>query len=891
MDMDDPWGSPWADETQHPVIATKVNEDTKGNDTRPTTPVNTSSLGLEVKADSPWNDEDDGFGEWAAVPVVEEGRGNGLGFDGAGESWESRVTEDSTSTTKKSNFDGLNWKDDTSLQGDAISRFAPSLMPDSLAILRQPSPDPWATEATLNDGELIHDTPITEGRKPAMETMEGKLETELLGAVSEPILGSNIESLAELLPEPAEIMPAPKTPDGSDLGNSSSDGQETGTQVVEAADEVMSAHNADHESSRPSSSPSDQSHHDEILPESPRTSLDEEPKRLQATWKLSSKIQGLVEHFDGLARQEEEIVIEPGRSRSRSETPSIRMEKVIEESGERVKEEDDGKDDGKEDDDDFGDFEDGQSEAENTLQEEVKRPVTPIQAQNPTASSPASKMTTPQASPPESRYVKKDFGRVEFAFDTEISNNFYSDLGGDELQYAAVEKVFIRDTLPYDSFQNLEERKLWYRISRYGSMRKHNSGDDENYVRATWTQSQVREQTLKIVARWIEEDRISGRVVLGGGSKGSSIFGWNDPNAPAVPLASAFGVKQGRKPTPVSSNTEATPDIPREWPKGLVRDRSRSKSRSSPKASRRSSTKIVSISESHKGSPQTHVADFEWNSPTSGEQVAIPLSKEIPKALILNEEPVSPPRKSTSTEPQLSSSTVLSSGKGTQSKGLAEMNGLPTIASKVTIAATPPTLPPASNEDDDWGEMVASPIISIAPVLSTSQGLRHKKSQSLNGAFPPQLFPLPGEPPISPQSSVLSHKSTMSFDDIVVPKPRNSLDSKSNPFPPVKYSIAAASSISPITQTSPLPATSTTSNHDPWASADFSFFDSPIPATAPKPVLAPVSKPVPKADSFVKAPPAPSPLRNGKTRQELEQDEILASIVKSLPDLSYMLRR
>ena len=503
MDMDDPWGSPWADEIQRPVIATKAIDDTEGHDTRPTTPVNTSSLGLEVKADSSWDDEEDGYGEWAAVPVVEEGRGDRLGFDGAGESWESRGTEDSTGTTKTSGFDGLSWKDDISLQGDAISGFTPSLMPNSPAILRQPSPDPWTTETTVHDGQLIHDTPGFEGRKLAVESLEGKLETELLGAASEPILGSNIESLEGFLPEAAETIAEAKNPDGSDPGSPSSDEQESGTKIVETADEAMNTHNADHESSRPSSSPSDQSHRDEILPESPRTSLDEEPKRLQATRKLSSKIQGLVEHFDGLARQEEEVVIELGRSQSRSETPSIRMEKVIEGSGESAKEEDE---------DDFGDFEDGQSEAENTLEEEVKRPVTPIQAQSPTASSPASKMTTPQASPPERRYAKKDFGRVEFTVDTEISNKFYSDLGGDDLQDAAVAKVFIMDTIPYDSFQNLEERKTWYRISRYGSMRKHNSGDDENYVRATWTQSQVREQTLKIVARWIEEDRISGRV-------------------------------------------------------------------------------------------------------------------------------------------------------------------------------------------------------------------------------------------------------------------------------------------------------------------------------------------------------------------------------------------
>jgi hypothetical protein len=81
---------------------------------------------------------------------------------------------------------------------------------------------------------------------------------------------------------------------------------------------------------------------------------------------------------------------------------------------------------------------------------------------------------------------------------------------------------------------------------------------------------------------------------------------------------------------------------------------------------------------------------------------------------------------------------------------------------------------------------------------------------------------------------------------------------------------------------------------DPWASADFSFFESPAPAPAQKPTPAVVvaAKPlVLKSVSFAKVPPAPSLLRHGKSRQEIERDEIVTGIVRSLPDLSYMLRR
>jgi hypothetical protein len=876
MDMDDPWGSPWADEIQHPVIATKVNDD-GGNDVRPKAPVKASTLGLKAKADSPWDDNDDGFGEWAAVPVAEEVEGNGLGFDGAGDSWKSQDTGDNEHATK-SELNGLpkSWNDHFHSPQDMIVENTPSHLPNSAATIRLPSPDPWATENTLNNGEHKEDTPRTEGRKPAVENEEEKIDGELLGDVPEPPAGTNVESMAELLPEPVLTMPETKPTDVIELGTSESIGIELDADPVKATDEAVNVFEADQESSRPSSSPSD---HDEILPESPRTSLDEEPTRLQPLRKVSSKIQGLVEHFDGLARQEEDGAIQPG-SESCSETPSVRKDKVLEEPQEPVNE----KNEDNEDDDDFGDFEEGQSDAEETI-EEVKRPVTPIPAKSQATSSPESKTISPQDSPPRSRYVKRDFGRVEFGVDPTVLHKFYTQSGGDVPIDAAVGKVFIMDTIPYDSFQSLEERKTWYRISRYGSMRKHNLGDDENYIRVAWPQSQVREQTLKTVARWMEEDRISGRVVLGGGSKGSSIFGWNDQNAPAVPLASAFAARQGMKPTPVSPVPETSPEVPREWPKGCVREQSTSKGRSPSKASRRSSKKIGSISESNKGDPEAPVATFGWNaSPTSTEQSAVPLSKDPPKTALFSEKPTLPPPHSASSNSLSTTANILVPVKHTEPKGPADRNGsLTSSVSKSSMAPMPPPLP-VSNNDDEWGEMVESPVLPTGPGLPPLQGLRHKKSQSLAGAFLPQ-HSSPLDSPISPPSSTRCHKSTMSFDDILVPKPRNSVDSKTDPFPTTAFTPASASSFSPATESSPSRVISTTDNYDPWASADFSYFE--LPAPAPKPVPAPI----PKAVSFAKVPPAPSPLRHGKTRQQIEQDAIVASIVKNLPDLSYMLRR
>jgi hypothetical protein len=87
----------------------------------------------------------------------------------------------------------------------------------------------------------------------------------------------------------------------------------------------------------------------------------------------------------------------------------------------------------------------------------------------------------------------------------------------------------IPDTIVNDSFTNISERKTWYRISRFGSTLKHDSGNDDSYRRVTWANSRVRERTLKIVRGWMEQDSIAGRVVLGRkpGPLGASMFGWD----------------------------------------------------------------------------------------------------------------------------------------------------------------------------------------------------------------------------------------------------------------------------------------------------------------------------------------------------------------------------
>lgn len=124
-----------------------------------------------------------------------------------------------------------------------------------------------------------------------------------------------------------------------------------------------------------------------------------------------------------------------------------------------------------------------------------------------------------------------------------------------------------------ESFDSVSQRKAWYRMSRFGSIRSHNHGDDDNYVRVGWNNSTVRKDTLSTVRRWMEEDSIGGRVILGRrlGHGGGSMFNW-DSEAPAVEIGELLARKKPKpKPKPtrhtrqVSATVEGTvmsPTIP-----------------------------------------------------------------------------------------------------------------------------------------------------------------------------------------------------------------------------------------------------------------------------------------------------------------------------------------
>lgn len=868
--MDDPWGSsPWADElqTQQPV---KKKHDYVG--TKPTAPVRASTLALAEKTNSPWDDvSDDGFGEWAALPTDDTGV---LGLDGTSDNWEQNTGDNRELPNVESSALSAPWNESPSNSNVHIPKLSPVLLPKPAEIARQPSPDPWATETASNDAAPKGDgnsADVEELEETEAEVIKDEIEEEEVYLEDSTPVCTDEELAPGIVGNTSEILPVNK--DSSERETDDSTEQLEDTILVPVTAKISEVHEIDPVSSRPSSSPSERSHHDEVLQDSPRTSIDEDPKRPQIPRKASSKVQELVQHFDGLAKPEVEPIANVPKS-----TQSDNIDAEAED-----------------DMDDFGDFEEGQSEIGDSITgggTQVSVKSAPGQ-ETEAAETTAGNQDIPISSPPS----RKDYGPVEFVVDASLLEKLYTGVEPDDSH----EKLFIPDTVPHDSFVSTEERKTWYRISRYGTMRKYNTGNDENYVRVTWPTSRVRDETLKIVSRWMEEDRISGRVVLGGG-KGSSIFGWNDPKAPAVPLSHAFAAKRGN-PIPEAIANEPVPEIPREWPKGLVKTRTRSKSRSPSQTSRRSSMKSAQpIAEVNTG-PQTPVAKFGWNASTN--DVPNPKSgspkpgKKLSGSVSLTASPISKSSLPQSLLPsnQLPTTAIILNSSG-PSKSLASSNQ--NVHSTSAVQSAAPVLPSLSTsnlqtDDDDWGELVSSPATTLPPVLQPSNGLRHKKSQSLGGSFtavPHISSPLAREP-VLPNQSGPSHQFTLSFDQILAPQSATSTTTTelNGAF---SFGSFATPPIPNTSKQNVIGTTSTISvqNNDPWASADFSFFDAP-PAPQPKSVTAPALKPMPaKAVSFGTPTSAASlPHREQRSREEIEQDRIVQSVVKSLPNLSYMLRR
>ncbi|KAK0383525.1 hypothetical protein NLU13_9436 [Sarocladium strictum] len=256
----------------------------------------------------------------------------------------------------------------------------------------------------------------------------------------------------------------------------------------------------------------------------------------------------------------------------------------------------------------------------------------------------------------------------------------------------------VPDVIIDDTFASISERKAWYRVSRRGPMRQHNQGNDEDYVRLDWRSSGVRGRTLKIVRRWMEEDSIAGRVVLGRrtGPVGASMFNW-DSQAPQVEIGELLGKNSHRR-------------------------------------------SISGVSKGSKGSlPSPSSATFAWSARPEGPSSNVKPSLEEPK----RNSWIAPPQSIMSpVTPDFGWSSAPQNSTGLGDKPASSDVALDTRKDPTSLAALPSKtpqsldsitttgltsaslrgqpIPEAENDDDDeWGEMVSSP--TWPPNVTASQ--------------------------------------------------------------------------------------------------------------------------------------------------------------------------
>ncbi|KAI0865847.1 hypothetical protein F4860DRAFT_460571 [Xylaria cubensis] len=634
--MDDPWGSPWAS-----------NDAPAENDPPSSSSRTNTFLSPPPKAFF-GNRDDDGFNIWTA-PDRADGADSQNEWGAWGESGVQppRLSPRLSASGKES---PLAWPENAA----ASPVFLGNSRPRTPSILRHNSPDPWATELSFtnrSDLELPNPSKASISNIPTIETGQ----VEQASRAPHIVAGIGTREKANDGDYPAKEEFAIE---GARTYEKDSD-PITGLGLVYEDTNTSSKQDpaVREPPSRSSSACTLDSHDGPDRQDSPITSIDEDRgTRMQNSMrKTSEKVQELVGIYDDLAGTVSE------------EPPSFDQHEAArttsrEESQERR---------GFEDDDGAGfrDFEDAFANANGATISPGEASFSSEFSSTPKAETKDIFTREPQhggdehgASITETSYAQQQKAPNKFRdiiFDTHLGDldKLFPDLP-DSFHGDSTGSWDVSDHIVNDSFATISERKSWYRISRFGSMRKHNSGDDENYHRVIWQTSQLHDDTVKIVRRWMEEDSYAGKAILGG-TKRTGFFDWDSDAAP-VKLDEVFRRKKS-----LTKHTRTT---------SIPVGNTVIQNTSAVERPYRNSTGISLSMELSSGSqPITPVPSFGWNSEA-------PATRPVHQ----NSQTMNPAPAPTTTPGETASRRL----------------------EPIQITSTD------EEEDDDWGEMVSSPRVA-----------------------------------------------------------------------------------------------------------------------------------------------------------------------------------
>ncbi|ROV92513.1 hypothetical protein VSDG_06648 [Cytospora chrysosperma] len=463
------------------------------------------------------------------------------------------------------------------------------------------------------------------------------------------------------------------------------------------------------------SSFSDRSQRDE-RPDSPITSMDEESKdRPQTQRRPSANVQELVDMLGQLAKKHGDALAVPdptrGRRRSTSQgAMSIRSVRTDHAS-------------------DFGDFEDAESHNSAPPSRRpsfIGSPRPPSSGAGRTRSLSRSSLpgetmskAVGRARIPEGKVnrfneLRDKFGPLNFAPDIESTDELFDVAKLDAVQPSA--KDFSLDHIDgiiKDSFTSISERKTWWRISRHGTMRKHDLGDDDNYRRITWASSKTREDTNTIVRRWMEEGSYSGgRPSFGDvASVKGGAFNWNSRAEP-LSMDQVFGKRKSTQHLKAAAASIPRPLSLQPQPKTYAHSRNLStgvKSLPPPSPGVNSLPPPSPSPLSIPGPPRSPA--FGWSTATDGSASETPGSSRPPSRAVRRSIEVT----SVNLASSRSVATSINEPESRTSLQLAPPSAPPSVSPEKSIDPVPEVEDDDDN-DDEWGEMVVSPPSASRPV-------------------------------------------------------------------------------------------------------------------------------------------------------------------------------
>ncbi|KAF5025964.1 hypothetical protein F66182_1932 [Fusarium sp. NRRL 66182] len=574
-----------------------------------------------------------------------------------------------------------------------------------------------------------------------------------------------------------------------------------------------------------------------------------------------------------------------------------------------------------------------------TIQSETNQE---LEMEAPEEQLPVSETTAKEESPDEPVPARPKLPSIPFSVDVTKLDHLFPSV---EATFPAPEPI--PDVIIDDTFASISERKAWYLLSRPGSIRKHNLGDDENYVRIGWGSSQVREKSIRIVRRWMEEDSITGRVVLGrrGGAAGAKIFNW-DSSAPSTEISISELLARKSHSRQTSANSKATAASPTAAAFGWNSNHIPSPTAAIPPPAPRTST----------SSEQTTTVESSpvENTTTSPVAATRPSIAAPPKPTITAEppspikptplKPTNRPISITQPIPFPSSPTVSEPQSPIPSSSFLATNRPLSISQAPTSPlAQPPTNAGWGDEeedddDDDWGEMVSSPteeangtFPSMDAIVATDTGDNRgqvsnidsfentpKLETTSNGRLstaalnpPPQGFvPRNKESPtldwniLPPQGPASNHSRSTTLDLSALPvkslmpsHSRSTTVDLGTPRSPLNDNIST--NLLPNKEQSPVEHANKPKSWDSWGLGLLDDANKPVRPREDNRSVSQERQPLAKPLDTLKdlaCPKKPRPMslpvppRQKTVVEPPKDDEVVADILRDLPDLSYMLR-